>query len=273
VSHHDPYEPQFRSERFVFVDTVVSGRAVSEIADAFEHEGLNQAHFLLVLDQNGHAMHPAYANKLRALEAAGRATLIPMETLFTEDQGPAVSGVWSVIAPAMMDVARAEVSAFADGIIGSGLYYHEVRARADESNVNVTIGYSQLSTLLMSAVQLTADPDEIAADLDFLRLNFKDMKAIDEALSRPPYREEMLVYAIDLYLDHIMKHRLFDQARTVDVARPRLLKAATSALAVEGSSSHCLRLEIPSDNAATLVRAFKRSLREPYYRDARDEPD
>ena len=48
VGHHDNMEHLLNTERFIFVDTVVSGRAVVEIADAFDALGMDQIHYLLL---------------------------------------------------------------------------------------------------------------------------------------------------------------------------------------------------------------------------------
>lgn len=266
IGHHDPYERFVKSGRFVFIDTVLSGRAVAEIADAFAAEGLEEAHFILLLDDCGRTMKPEFARRIRQLEADGRATLIQVETLFTEDQGPAVSGVWSVVLPALMEVARAEVPAFADGSVGSGLYYHEVRAREDMTNLNTTIAISHLNTLMFAAVGVAADPDEIAEDLDFLGMSFSDELSMMAAIEGLPWTKTDVEILLSPYRDHMSRHDLFDQHSTAELARGRLLKGGPKASAVSVSSSHCLRLEMSKDEASKLVRAFKASLSTPYFR-------
>jgi hypothetical protein len=66
IGHHDSLEWRMESERFLFIDTVVSGRAVSEIVEAFEAEGLDQIHYILLLDEKGAAMKPPYAARISA---------------------------------------------------------------------------------------------------------------------------------------------------------------------------------------------------------------
>jgi hypothetical protein len=159
VGHHDSLEWRMESERFLFIDTVVSGRAVSEIVEAFDAEGLDQIHYILLLDENGAAMKPPYAARIHALAAAGRATLIKVPSLFTEDQGPAVSGIWSVVVPKLMELARNEPG-MSDGFVGAGLYYHEVQQRPDGSNVEVTKAIAMLGQILFAATRVAFDPDD-----------------------------------------------------------------------------------------------------------------
>jgi hypothetical protein len=138
--------------KFIFVDTVLSGRAICEIVQGFDAYGLTKCHFLLLLDNGGNDLKPEYRQKLVELEAADRATLIKVERIFTEDEGPAMSGIWTVTMPELMDAAAAMVPNFARaGETGAALAYCEVRKREDGSNVDVTLSNAKLSALLYSA--------------------------------------------------------------------------------------------------------------------------
>lgn len=265
VGHHDSLERRIRGERFIFIDTVVSGQAVSEIVEAFDAEGLDQIHYILMLDENGERMKPQFAWRLRQLEAQGRATLIQVPVLFTEDQGPAVSGVWSVVVPRLMDLARTE-SVFSDGVVGAGLYYVEVMKREDESNLPLTIANAKLHTLLFQAMHIAADPDHVAEDMDDLSVGFADEGAMQQLFQLAPLHSRYFSYAVEEYVEHIEKNGLFDQACTHRMAMPRLRAGLGGVAAnVDVSSSHCLRLDIGEDEAAAFLRRFNASLAEPYW--------
>ncbi len=265
VSHHDNFEFRIDSGRFAFVDTVISGRAVSEIVDAFDEEGLRDIHYLLLVDANGSRMQSPYRAKIEALKAAGRATLIDVDDMFTEDQGPAVSGVWSVVMPSLMDRARDMVPAFANGAIGAGLYYWEVMARSDGSNLPVTRALARQSNMFDMALRMAGNATEIAEDLDVLKVDFASEMSLTEALMGPwDYQVRTMPRLIESYLDLIEIGKLFDQAGTERMAAPRLKGAAGVPVTVDASSSHCLRLNISSTDTANLMREFNRSLGQPY---------
>lgn len=265
VGHHDNFEFRIDSGRFIFVDTVISGRAVSEIVEAFEEEGLREIHYVLLVDAHGSRMHPPHRAKIEALKAAGRATLIGVDDMFTEDQGPAVSGVWSVVMPSLMDRAREMVPAFAGGSIGAGLYYWEVMARPDKSNLPVTRALSRQATMFDLALRMAGKADEIAEDLDIYEMNFASELSLEAALMPPAkYQVDMLPDMIQSYLEIVETCKLFDQAGTERIAAPRLKQAAGVPVTVDASSSHCLRLDISSTDAADLIREFNRSLGQPY---------
>lgn len=268
VGFHPALEWRMRSPRLIFIDTVVSGRAVAEIADGFEQEGMDQIHYLLLLDENGSRMKSDYARRIRALEAAGRATLIRVPSLFTEDQGPAVSGIWSVVFPKLMEMSRAE-SVFDDGIVGAGLYYVEVRQREDRSNQAVTMANAKLHHLLYLAMHVAARPDDIAEDIDDLGARFADDDTMRECFARSGRYRPMIQDPLELYLRHIEENGLFDQAFTERIAAPRLSAGATTTGAqIDVSSSHCLRMNVSDDEAARLIKQFNASLARPYWADA-----
>ena len=256
VGHHDNLEHCLNSERFIFVDTVVSGRAVVEIADAFDDLGMDQIHYLLLVDENGSRIDPRYADRLRRLEAQGRAQLINVDRLFTEDQGPAVSGVWSVVMPSIMDAAREIVPEFRDGMVGAGIFYHEVQARKDGSNINFTRAIGSLNILLHSAMYIVADLDEIEQDLERLGLYFENELGIEQVGLMARTMERTFGYAIEDYVNHLDQHGLFAAEATAGVAERKLLGGVDGKPTLDVSGSHCLRLDVPADEAVRLVRRF-----------------
>ncbi|WP_375787729.1 hypothetical protein ACE10Z_09740 [Bradyrhizobium sp. Pha-3] len=113
--------PSDSTGRFIFVDTVLSGRAISEIFTAFERHGLTDCHFVLLVDESGRGLKPAYAASIRRMVSANRATVINLEKIFTEDQGPAMSGIWTVSFPELMAEARRRIPELAEsGETGAG---------------------------------------------------------------------------------------------------------------------------------------------------------
>jgi hypothetical protein len=264
VGHHDNFEWKIRSGKFVFIDTVVSGQAVVEISEAFAAEGLMDIHYILLFDQNGAGVAVKYKEQLHRLRSAGRATFVYMDDLFTEDQGPAVSGVWSVVMPDLMELARAEIPAFSDGVVGAGLYYHEVMRRPDKTNEHVTVGIASLSMVLDQAMRMSAHADIVAEDIDRLGLQIPDEASLHMMIRGPEIAGRWFDENVDRYLDHVEKHHLFSQSGTANLARARIVAGAPYRSTLSVSSSHCLRMGFEIDDTAKLVREFKASLSEPY---------
>lgn len=220
------HERAAMGSRFVFLDTVVSGKAVHEIMDAFDEFGLDDCHFLLVADDMGNRMKPVHRRRINRMIETGRATLVPMRKLYTEDQGPAVSGVWSVTMPEMMEVAREMNPRFRnDGAIGAGLYYHEVRARPDRTNQAATISIGRLASLTEFVWSDHIHDEWIADELEQLK-------------------------------NHLDTNCILLPDTTLKMARPVLDKASHGAPELAASSSHALRLHYSRDEAASLMRDF-----------------
>jgi hypothetical protein len=216
------------SSRFIFLDTVVSGRAVVEIMDAMTAAGLNDPHFVLLADQHGTRMQSPYRERVHAELALGRATLIGVDKLFTEDQGPAVSGIWSVTMPELMTQIRDAVPEFsATGATGAGLYYTEVRAREDGSNVETTIAIARLSRL----IEMCWQPEL--------------------------FDDTLIAHELEVLADHLVSHRLLADDVTLATARPRLLAGVKTPVTLDTSPSHALRLGHDPKVAASLVKRFK----------------
>ena len=212
-----------RNDKFIFIDTVVSGRAICEIFDAFEFYGLKQCHFLLLIDQEGGSLRPEHRDKIDARVASGDATRINVQEIFTEDEGPAVSGIWSVTVPTFMTVARKMIEDFAnEDITGAGLYYHEVSKREDESNIAITVSNAILGTLLYSAVTARSTSE----------------------------------YFLEEYRSHISNNHLQDQAITQRIAEPVLHTKLPYLTDIDVSGSHVLRASMSEKVAEKMVQEF-----------------
>lgn len=224
------YEREPLGPKFIFLDTVVSGRAICEIANAFDEFGLDQCHFVLIVDQNGERIKPQYRQRLDKLVNSGRATTLYVDQLFTEDQGPAMSGVWSVTMPDIMDIARNEIPEFGrSAAIGAGLYYHEVRARPDKSNVRTTSTIATLASVI----------------------NF---------VWSPYIADEWIEYELDRLRGQLREYNLLKPDTTVEIARPVLISGSKAPISLAGSSSHAIRLHHERDVAARLVRMFRHDM-------------
>jgi hypothetical protein len=211
-----------KSGKFIFVDTVISGQAISEIFDAFAEYDLNSCHFLLIIDYGGKRLNQLHQRKIEEMTQLGRATTIFVDRIFTEDQGPAMSGIWSVTIPELMVQAQTMIPEF-ENCIGAGLYYHEVAKRPDGSNIDITKSNAMLATLLYAAV---CSADDVAERL------------------------------LQRFIEHVGGRHLQDQAATKAIADPIILANLKKISATNVSSSHVLRAEMSKIDAEKIVKSF-----------------
>ncbi|MEU2367133.1 hypothetical protein ABZ616_41375, partial [Streptomyces noursei] len=121
----DALDRDLPTEKFIFVDTVISGRAICEIIAAFKKVGLDKCHFILIADDNGNKIEPKYRRVIDGLIQADRCTLIDVKRMFTEDRGPGASGVWSTVYPQVLKALQQRFP-WAEKCYGAGTFYHKV---------------------------------------------------------------------------------------------------------------------------------------------------
>jgi len=97
---------------------------------------------------------------------------MPVETFMTmsptEDEGPAISGIWTVTFPDLMEQAAKMIPELANSKeVGAGLYYFEVARRDDNSNLDFTISIGTLTTMIGTAV---------AGPKSSVKMSFKNFK-------------------------------------------------------------------------------------------------
>ncbi|WP_133306476.1 hypothetical protein [Pseudomonas sp. LS-2] len=229
------------SEKFIFVDTVVSGRAICEIFDAFQSEGLDKCFFLLIVDNQGKSVKPQYRHRIEEMVALGRCETIHVESLFTEDRGPAVSGVWSTVYPGVMRKLQKKFP-WARDAYGAGSFYWKVRDDSHEypasknnpgRNMPVTAVFGRIRTLMFTALNNDiainklrgegGNPDQIKA-LMVRHANFHtfQLQEMEKALSR---------------------YNTFRASTTASLAKPRI-KAIHPNATTTVSSSHLVRVTL-----------------------------
>lgn len=226
--------------KFTFIDTVVSGQAICEIFEAFESEALNECHFILLLDKNGSRLKKAYKPKIEEMEASGRCTLIRIRNLFTEDRGPAVSGVWSTVYPELMTRVRENYNWAAD-TYGAGSYYLRVANELEGFNnagynLPVTVINSSIRTILTSSLRNNWSIEEMKAQ------NIPN-ETIQKSIKENAFFDDYMVHKL---LEDVSEYRPFDRKTTEKLAAPRILEKFPLGK-IDVSSSHLVRVLLPDN--------------------------
>ena len=83
--------------------------------------------------------------------------VLDVAQLFTEDEGPSMSGIRTVTYPELMSKASQMIPQLAElGATGAGFYYVDVSRRADRSNEDFTKSNALLSVMMYTAVRQNA---------------------------------------------------------------------------------------------------------------------
>ncbi|MCY4754413.1 hypothetical protein [Pelomonas aquatica] len=261
------------TEKFIFVDTVVSGRAICEIFKAFEELGLNECHFVLIVDARGAEVASRYQREITAMADQGRCTVIPVNRLFTEDRGPAVSGVWSTVYPQVLDAVRQRFE-WARDAYGAGTFYWQVSSSqvkqregigTTDYNMPVTQMYASISVGIFTAVRALQDLEGVEQKLvDQVgrhATGFEDMlserKAEIEINLRRQLKYQLMSFRESV--DEMRPYSPMDKETTRTLAEPRVLEAHPNAV-VEVSSSHLVRVKLPESEVARVMIDAEREI-------------
>lgn len=272
-SWHAALPSKLPDEKFIFVDTVVSGRAICEIFKAFEQIGLNQCQFILIVDARGAEVAPKYQREIEEMCARQRCTVIPVNRLFTEDRGPAVSGVWSTVYPQVLDAVRQKFE-WARDAYGAGTFYHrvsssQVEARegigTTEYNMPITQMFASLSIGIYTAVTALRVADvaerKLAETIGRGFTGFSEMleegrTQIDLDLRR------QLEYQLITFRETVQEMKPYspmDKQTTRTLAEPRVREAHPNAV-VGVSSSHLVRVTLQEHEIANFMRQAEREI-------------
>jgi len=107
----------------LFIDTVISGRASSEILNSMKRRDVDIKPFLIV-DEGGKKLKPEYGVRELVEELGGEIITVPR--IFTEDRSPAFTGATSLVFPDLM-IEASKLSQFKDlGVKfpGAGVWFN-----------------------------------------------------------------------------------------------------------------------------------------------------
>lgn len=260
-------------EKFIFVDTVVSGRAICEIINAFDELGLNQCHFILIVNGNRNAIESKYRKVIEDLECENRCTLIFVKRLFTEDRGPAVSGVWSTVYPQIMDAVRNKYE-WAKDAYGAGTFYHKLSSSqvepctgigSSEYNMPVTIMYASISIGIFIALSSLHEMDsvELTVTSNIACGTINSESVINKRRSEIEVRmRRQLKYHLDRFREEIEKLKPYSPLKKVTtrlLATPRVRNAHPNAT-VDISSSHLVRVNFKNKEVVNFMQEVDREL-------------
>jgi hypothetical protein len=152
-------------KRFVFVDTVVSGQAACEIVSSLKVHGLDGFFLVLLVDENGKKLKPHFRRVLEDLERQGKAKLIYVDLLFTEDEGPAFTSTWCLSSPQLVQAAYNVLDPAAEAaLVGTAISFVRVQADDTLDNLTSTVLGASLNAVLSNAMREYFAPESVRDD-------------------------------------------------------------------------------------------------------------
>jgi hypothetical protein len=131
--------------KFLFIDTAISGQAISEIINAFDENNL-EYFIILIVSNNGQSLKPEYQNKINNAIALSKLKLVYSSSIFSEDTSPILnSGIASLVFENLVDDTFNSIKEFRNNnFIGCGLWHLNSVAninRTELKSIQGTIEY------------------------------------------------------------------------------------------------------------------------------------
>jgi hypothetical protein len=258
------------NDKFIFIDTVISGQAICEIIDHLNSNNLNNFYLILIVDENGEKIKPEYKRVLDYYESMQQCTLIKVKKLYTEDQGPAVSGIWSTVYPQIMSKIN-EKYIWAKDIYGAGTFYTKVssskkinRFHTDEADYNlpVTILYGTLTLHISMVLQCWVRNEglrknkkigsEVLSDEMVQTLIEENNSSLDQLLS----------FSFQHDWEHLeeliqQNENPLNRETTKKLSIPRLMEKYSN-FDIEVSSSHLVRVNFSDEQIDDFFDIFEK---------------
>lgn len=223
-------------QRFIFIDTVISGRAICEIIQAFKDCNLTNYYIIAVIDENGDKLKEEYKKIINEESAHGRLKSFYVDKIFSEDASPLLnSGITSIVFPSLMEQTFFEIKEFRENnIVGAGLWFIDSISHLKYKNPTLNGVRGTLSVLIFSSIQQQLYSEEIFFD-EFVR------------------------HSVDEMISDLGSINLFSGESTVDLIYNRIRRGTQITEKVTATSSHVVRIDLHQNDINSIVERYRKT--------------
>jgi hypothetical protein len=114
-----------KTDKFIFIDTAISGRAICNILEAFDDLNIKNYFIILIAQNNGDDLKREYREIIESKISLGNLELIKVSEIFSEDASPLLNGgISSMVFPSLIERACDEIQEFQNNqYCGAGLWF------------------------------------------------------------------------------------------------------------------------------------------------------
>lgn len=215
-------------KKIIFIDTAISGRAICEVMDSFDHNDLKYF-VILVVDQNGERLDSQFKSKIEQKQACGQLQIILVDNIISEDTTPLLNGgIGSLIITNLIERTYDSIKEFRNNsIFGCGLCFINASQSLHGQDLNSVLGtfYVLLHTFvngvlngkMMTEAEFDFHVNRIF-DID-KRKNILDLestkKIVQKSLSGAPQISITNSHISRLNIDNIMIQNFMDSLRPI----------------------------------------------------------
>lgn len=209
-------------DKFIFIDTAKSGRAISEIIDAFYDFGITDFYVILIVDNNGYSLDARYKSIIEREKQRGKLKQINVANIFSEDASPLLNtGISSVVFPSLIEAVINEVAEFRNNnIAGAGVWFIDSASHLRKSNSNLNAVRAIIAQYIYTGINY--------------RLN-----------DIPKWFSDQIEHNNAMIIECLGSFNLFDPSFTKTIVYDRILSVNTNfSDDVDVSSSHVIRVNL-----------------------------
>lgn len=230
-----------KNDKFIFVDTAISGRAICEIIEGFHKNNLDNYYIILLIDDEGNSLKSNYLKIIENEKKRGKLFCIKVKKIFSEDCSPLLNGgISSIVFPNLIKSVFNSHSEFANSnCVGGGIWFIDSMSHLiDYEPILNGVRGSVASYIHMGLEQFIEDrKGSFFNDENFKELNYRLQQ-------------------------EIKNFNIFDQQNTKRLVYDRINKRNTNfkdEKKVDVSSSHVIRINFSDKYLENFIKKVKNS--------------
>ena len=231
----DKYYNNINNEKFIFIDTAISGKAICDIIESFHKFNLKDFFIILITNSDGSELKPEHRNVIEREKNLGRLKQINVKSIYSEDSSPLLNtGISSLVFPSLIERAYNEVSEFKNnGFVGAGLWFIDSASHLRAENPKLNGFRGILATLNSFGISINFGKEDT-------------------------HFEELVKFEVENMIENLGNFNLQDGNSTKELIYNRIA-SKTNKLEekVDVSGSHIIRIDLHPDIITNLIKPLR----------------
>jgi hypothetical protein len=223
-------------EKFVFIDTAISGKAITEIIESFHEFNLKDFFIVLIVDEGGKKLKSEYVSIIEREKSQGRLKQIDVSKIFSEDASPLLNhGISSLVFPSLIETSISEIPEFKNNnFVGGGLWF-------------------------VDAISHLRDSDRPLNGIRGIAMNLVNSGISQYLFESHNWFGEQVIHDVETMIKWAGDFDVFNPHSTGELFENRLLARNVKLKEnIEISSSHVVRIDMHEDLIAHIIKETKK---------------
>ncbi|WP_040254274.1 hypothetical protein [Psychroserpens mesophilus] len=224
-----------KNEKFVFIDTAISGKAICDIIESFYDFNLKDFYIIMITDEEGGKLKSGYKKIIEREKKLNRLKQINVKKIYSEDASPLLNtGISSIVFPSLIERAYNDIPEFRNNeIVGAGLWFID-------SMSHLISEYPKLNGVrgILSTLNYTG-----------MSINYKQTDN---------WTKEIFDFEVDTIISNLDNFNLRDGNSTKKLIYDRIKTRGTDlGKRVDATNSHIIRIDLTSNIISKLINSVK----------------